>query len=58
VFEIVVLRRIFGPQREGVMRGWRRRLHNEDLYKLYASPNISDRMRGDEMAWVCSMHER
>jgi len=40
------------------MRGWRRRLHNEDLYKLYASPNISDRMRGDEMAWVCSMHER
>jgi hypothetical protein len=34
-----VLRRIYGPKREEVARGWRR-LHNEELYNLYASQNI------------------
>jgi hypothetical protein len=33
------LRRIFGPKREEVAGGWRR-LHNEELHNLYASPNI------------------
>jgi hypothetical protein len=36
VFENRVLRRIFGPKREEVAVGWRR-LHNEELHKLYAS---------------------
>jgi hypothetical protein len=31
MFENRVLRRIFGPKREEVERGWRR-LHNEELY--------------------------
>jgi hypothetical protein len=39
VFEIRVLRRISGPKREEVAGGWRR-LHNEELHNLYASPNI------------------
>jgi hypothetical protein len=39
VFEDRVLRRIFGPKREEVAGGWRR-LHNEELHNLYASPNI------------------
>jgi hypothetical protein len=39
VSENSVLRRIFGPKREEVVRGWRR-LHNEELHNLYASPNI------------------
>jgi hypothetical protein len=34
-----VLQRIFGPKREEVTGGWRR-LHNEELCNLYASPNI------------------
>jgi hypothetical protein len=39
VFENRVLRRIFGPKRDEVTGEWRR-LHNEELYYLYSSPNI------------------
>jgi hypothetical protein len=34
-----VLRRIFGPKREEVAGSWRR-LHNEELYNLYALTDI------------------
>jgi hypothetical protein len=33
VFENRVLRRIFGPKRDGVKGGWRK-LHNEELHNL------------------------
>jgi hypothetical protein len=39
VFENRVLRRIFGPKRDEVTGNWSK-LHNEDLRKLYSSPNI------------------
>ena len=39
VFENRVLRRIFGPKRDGVTGEWRK-LHNEELNYLYCSPNI------------------
>jgi hypothetical protein len=38
VLENRMLRRIYGPKRER-NRKWRR-LHNEELYNLYTSPNI------------------
>jgi hypothetical protein len=36
-FENMVLRRIFGPKRDEVTRGWRK-LHNEELHNLYSLP--------------------
>jgi hypothetical protein len=39
VFEIRVLRGVFGPKREEVAGGCRR-LHNVKLHSVYASPNI------------------
>jgi hypothetical protein len=40
IFLTRVLRRIFGPKRDEVTGEWRR-LHNEALYDLYSSPNIT-----------------
>jgi len=38
VFKNRVLRRMFGPNREEGVGDWRK-LHNEELRNLYASPN-------------------
>jgi hypothetical protein len=51
VFENRVLRRIFGTKREEVAGGWRR-LYNEELHNLYASPNIIRVMKSRRMTWV------
>jgi hypothetical protein len=51
VFENKVLRSTFGPKtREGT--GERRRLHNEELYVLYSSPNISWVSKSRKMRWA------
>ena len=39
VFENSVLRKPYCPKRDDVKGNWRR-LHNDDLYNLYYSPNI------------------
>jgi hypothetical protein len=37
--EIRVVRKIFGPKRDDVTGEWRK-LHNNEIYYLYTSPNI------------------
>jgi hypothetical protein len=39
VFDNRVLRGIFGPKWNEVIVGWRK-LHNEELHKLYGSPSL------------------
>jgi hypothetical protein len=60
VFENRVLRGIFGPKRDGVTGEWRR-LHNEELYDLYSSPNIIWVIKKKKMGGACGTyggHER
>jgi hypothetical protein len=39
VFEHRVLKKIFGPKRDGVTGEWRK-MHNKELHDLYSSPSI------------------
>jgi hypothetical protein len=50
MFENRVLRRLFGPKREEVVRGCRR-LHNQEFHNLYASPNIIRVIKSRRMRW-------
>jgi len=59
VFENRVLRRIFGTKRDEVTGEWRK-LHNEELYDLYCSPNIVRVVKSRRIKWaghVASMGE-
>ena len=59
VFENRVLRKIFGPKRIEVRGKWR--IHNEDLYDLYSSPNFILVIKSRRIRWaghVARMGER
>jgi hypothetical protein len=51
VFENRVLRRIFGPKRDGVTGGWRK-LHNEELHNMYFSPSIIRMIKSRRIRWA------
>jgi hypothetical protein len=51
VFENRVLRRIFGPKRDGVTGGWRK-LYNEELHNLYSLPSIIRIIKSRRMRWA------
>ena len=51
LFENRVLRRIFGPKRDGVTGQWRK-VHNEELNDLYSSPNIVWVIKSRRMRWA------
>jgi hypothetical protein len=56
VFENHVLRRIFGPKRDEVTGEWRK-LHNEELHKLYSSPDIIRQVKSRGAGHVARMGE-
>jgi hypothetical protein len=51
VFENRVLRGIFGPKRDDVTGDWRK-LHNEELHKLYSSSNIIRMVKSRRIRWA------
>ena len=51
VFENGVLRRKFGSKRHEVRGEWKR-LHNEELYALYSSPNIIRMIKSGIIRWA------
>ena len=51
VFENMVLRRVFGPNRDEVTGEWRK-LHNEELRDLYSLPNIVRVVKLRRMRWA------
>jgi hypothetical protein len=51
VFENRILRRIFGPKRDEVAGEWRK-LHDEELYRLYSSPDIISQVKSRQMRWA------
>jgi hypothetical protein len=44
-------RRIFGPNRDEITGEWRK-LHNEEINKLYSSLNISRAIKSRRMRWA------
>ena len=55
-----MLRRLFGPKRDGVTREWRK-LHKEVLNVLYSSPSIVRVIKSRKITWashVARMRER
>jgi hypothetical protein len=46
-----VIRKTFGPKRDEVTGEWGR-LHNEELYDLYPSPNIIYMTKLNKMRWA------
>jgi hypothetical protein len=51
VFENRLLRRIFGPQGDGLTGGWGK-MHNEELHNLYSSPSIIRIIKSRRMRWM------
>jgi hypothetical protein len=51
VFENRVLKKIFAPEKDEIIGGWRK-LHNEELHNLYCLPNIIRMIKSRRMKWA------
>jgi hypothetical protein len=51
VFDNRMLRRIFAPERDGVIGGWRK-LHNEEFHRLYSSLIIIRMIKLRRIRWA------
>jgi hypothetical protein len=54
MFENRVLSRIFGPKMDEVTGGWRK-LHNEELHKLYSWPSIIRMIKSRRIRWTVNV---
>jgi hypothetical protein len=56
-----VLRRVFGPEKYEVIGKWKK-LHNEELKKLYSLPNIIKVIKSIRIKWgacsICGREDR
>jgi hypothetical protein len=50
-FENRILRRIFGPKKNGMTGGWRK-LHNEELHDLYSLASMIRIIKSKRMGWA------
>jgi hypothetical protein len=46
-----VLKRMFVPKKDEVVKGWRK-LHNEELHDLYSLPSIIRIIKSRRMRWA------
>jgi hypothetical protein len=46
-----LLRKIFGPKRDGMVEGWRR-LYSEGLHSLYCSPSMIRMTKSRRTRWA------
>jgi hypothetical protein len=52
LFDNKVMRRLFRPEKDEVIQGWRM-LHNEDFHNLYSSPQpILSQFKPRRMRWA------
>ena len=51
MFEIKVLRKIFGAKRDEITGEWRK-LHNAELHVLYSLPNIIRNLKSRRLRWA------
>jgi hypothetical protein len=51
VFDNRVLKRVFRPKKNEVMREWRK-LHNGELHNLYLSPDTIRHNKSRRMSWA------
>jgi hypothetical protein len=54
VFKNWVLRKVCGSKRDEVTGDWRK-LHNDDLFDMYSSPDIISVLKWRRMGWVGHM---
>jgi hypothetical protein len=51
VFQNIVLRRTFGSKKCELIGGWKK-LHNEELHKLFSSPSVIRMIKSRRMRWA------
>jgi hypothetical protein len=57
VFENSVLKRIFGPKRDGIIWRWRK-LYNAKIHNVRSSSDVTKTMKSKRVRWTGMLHAR